>query len=169
MRVRFLQDYRGVLTDEAFYRAGSEIETDAQRGRALIRTGRACAVMEDDMPQHRYPVTCDACGRRVGIAPTAGQTRTCAACDPGAPAAKQVATSPPENKALRPAEDKAYTSADLTQVRGIGPATATKLRAAGVESVADLLGSEAGALATAIDVPGHRVAAWIAAAQELVA
>lgn len=42
--VRFLQDYRGVLTDEAFYEKGSVIVFDAERATKLITQGRAVEV-----------------------------------------------------------------------------------------------------------------------------
>ena len=39
--VRFLADYRGVLTGEVFYQAGDVAEFDEQPAEALIRDGRA--------------------------------------------------------------------------------------------------------------------------------
>ncbi|KPL90762.1 hypothetical protein [Herpetosiphon geysericola] len=42
--VRFMQDYRGVLTDEAFYEKGSVIVFDADRATKLITQGRAVEV-----------------------------------------------------------------------------------------------------------------------------
>lgn len=41
MRVRFLQDFQGVLTQERFFRAGEEEEFDDQLARDLIADGRA--------------------------------------------------------------------------------------------------------------------------------
>jgi len=39
MLVRFLQDYRGKLSDEVFYRAGDE--ADLSSAKALVDAGRA--------------------------------------------------------------------------------------------------------------------------------
>jgi len=39
--VRFLADYRGVLTGEIFYQVGDVAEFDEQTAEALIRDGRA--------------------------------------------------------------------------------------------------------------------------------
>jgi hypothetical protein len=56
--------------------------------------------------------------------------------------------------------------ATLTDIGGIGPATATKLEAAGIKTVADLAAAEAATL-EALDgmPPGAKFADWIAAAQ----
>lgn len=43
MKVRFLQDYRGVLTEEVFYREGDEAVLEY--GSDLVDQGRAVAVM----------------------------------------------------------------------------------------------------------------------------
>jgi len=45
MIVRFIVDYRGVLTDEEYYTAGTV--ADLPNGAALVRDGRAVAVEPD--------------------------------------------------------------------------------------------------------------------------
>ncbi len=47
MRVRFLVDFRGVLTNEQFYVADTEADFDAETAKALIADGRAEAVDQD--------------------------------------------------------------------------------------------------------------------------
>jgi len=42
MKVRFLVDYRGVLTDEVYFLAG--VVVDLERGEELVRAGRATPV-----------------------------------------------------------------------------------------------------------------------------
>lgn len=49
MKVRFLQDYRGYLTDEVFFTAGSE--ADLPNGSDLIEAGRAEAAVEEPAPK----------------------------------------------------------------------------------------------------------------------
>lgn len=47
MRVQFLVDFRGVLTSEQFYTAGTEVDFDTETAKALIAEGRAVAVDQD--------------------------------------------------------------------------------------------------------------------------
>lgn len=49
MRVRFLVDYRGHLTDEQFYVAGDEVEFPDEVAEQLIADGRA-EVVEQAQP-----------------------------------------------------------------------------------------------------------------------
>jgi hypothetical protein len=48
MNIRFLQDYRGVLTDEAFYHKGDIV--DLANGQALIDAGRAEKIINEYEP-----------------------------------------------------------------------------------------------------------------------
>ena len=45
MNIRFLQDYRGVLTDEKFYRKGDI--ADLPNGQKLVDAGRAVMTVND--------------------------------------------------------------------------------------------------------------------------
>lgn len=47
--VRFLQDYRGVLTDEAFFTSGSVASFNDKTAKALAIAGRAEIIEEEDM------------------------------------------------------------------------------------------------------------------------
>lgn len=44
MRIKFLTDYRGVLTGEEFYRAGTVADLHADIARALVDAGRASSL-----------------------------------------------------------------------------------------------------------------------------
>lgn len=44
--VKFIQDYRGVLTDETFYKAGTVAQLPEQKAIALVAAGRAEYVAE---------------------------------------------------------------------------------------------------------------------------
>ena len=44
MKVRFIVDYRGVLTAEAWFQAGDEADISAANAEQLIADGRAVAV-----------------------------------------------------------------------------------------------------------------------------
>jgi len=48
--IRFLQDYRGVLTDEKFYRRGAIESVTNEKGNALIDAGRA-ELVEEEKPK----------------------------------------------------------------------------------------------------------------------
>ncbi len=152
MMVRFLVDYRGVLTNEMFYRAGELLEIDEERGRALVSGGRA----EEENEMRNYPVTCPGCGRKMGISPKRGQHKVCADCGTG-----QKAKQPAEDKAVRPAENKD----DLTQVPGVGKATAKALHEAGLTTLAAVVAASDAVLQAAV---GARSAAIRAAAEELL-
>lgn len=45
MKVKFLQDFRGVETNEAYYRKGEVVNLDDQMAAHLITEGRAKAVI----------------------------------------------------------------------------------------------------------------------------
>ncbi|MBA3945923.1 MAG: hypothetical protein H0X37_15325 [Herpetosiphonaceae bacterium] len=47
MRVRFLVDFRGVLTNEQFFLAGTEAEFDVETAKVLVAEGRAELVDQD--------------------------------------------------------------------------------------------------------------------------
>ena len=51
MRVQFLVDYRGKLTKETYYTAGTVVEFDAATAQALIDEGRATAVSPTPAPE----------------------------------------------------------------------------------------------------------------------
>lgn len=158
MMVRFLVDYRGVLTNERFYRAGELLEIDEERGRALVSGGRA----EEANEMRNYPVACSDCGRRLGVSPKRGQQRACA--DPicaGRSTSSAKAQQPVEDKAVRPAENKD----DLTQVPGVGKATAKALHEAGLITLAAVVAASDADLQAAV---GARSAAIRAAAEELL-
>lgn len=53
MTVRFLQDYRGWLTEERFFVAGQEAEFPAEQAAALVEAGRA----EATTPRARFDVS----------------------------------------------------------------------------------------------------------------
>ena len=57
----------------------------------------------------------------------------------------------------------------LTSVKGIGPATATKLGAAGVSTIDQLATADPAALASATGIAPARVAAWVAEAKARIA
>lgn len=51
MKIEFLQDYRGVLTGELFFKAGVVVDTDdkgneAINGKQLVEDGRAKSTMK---------------------------------------------------------------------------------------------------------------------------
>jgi len=60
----------------------------------------------------------------------------------------------------------AAQSADLEEIKGIGPAYATRLNEAGIESVADLAAADADAVAKTADIPDTRLRDWIDRAGE---
>ena len=51
MRVQFLVDYRGKLTRENYYTAGTVVEFDAATAQALIDEGRATEVSPTPAPE----------------------------------------------------------------------------------------------------------------------
>jgi len=53
MKVRFLQDYRGVLTGEVFYQSGDE--ATLPDGDQLVKAGRAVVIMADKPAPKRKP------------------------------------------------------------------------------------------------------------------
>lgn len=55
MLVRFMVDYRGVLTGEVFYRAGEVVALDEPVALALVRAGRAVSAEppEPDKPARK--------------------------------------------------------------------------------------------------------------------
>lgn len=65
-----------------------------------------------------------------------------------------------------PSGEPAAGSRDVETVSGIGSAYADRLREAGVETVADLAGSDAEELAAAIDLSPKRVERWTEAARK---
>jgi hypothetical protein len=46
MKIKFLQDYRGVLTNEQYFRQGDIVDGSKVRPEALIAEGRAEALVE---------------------------------------------------------------------------------------------------------------------------
>lgn len=69
--------------------------------------------------------------------------------------------TPPSEPPMAPTDD------DLTEVVGIGPVFAERLRAAGVQSFEELANTAAARLAEITGVPESRVEAWIAQAGAL--
>lgn len=51
MRVQFLVDYRGKLTQENYYTAGMVVEFDAGTAQALVDEGRAVPVVHEPAPE----------------------------------------------------------------------------------------------------------------------
>lgn len=68
----------------------------------------------------------------------------------------------------RPAANDAASSDDLTAIKGIGPVFAERLHKEGITSFGDLVGADAAAVATHIDVSEAQVADWIRQARSLV-
>lgn len=58
--------------------------------------------------------------------------------------------------------------AELSEVNGIGKATATKLYAAGIQSIAGLINADSMALAKELDVTETKIISWQEAANELL-
>ncbi|MFQ5398491.1 MAG: helix-hairpin-helix domain-containing protein [Anaerolineae bacterium] len=68
-----------------------------------------------------------------------------------------------------PAEVKSVAGDDLQQVRGIGPVFETRLRQAGIETIANLAGLTAAHLAEILDVSAGRAEAILDQARTAVA
>jgi polyhydroxyalkanoate synthase len=82
------------------------------------------------------------------------------------PAEPEVETTEgPTEAEAAPIEDAEWP--DLTDLDGVGPAYADRLRDAGIESVADLVDADPAALADAIGVAENRVADWVDQAGDL--
>lgn len=60
------------------------------------------------------------------------------------------------------------TQVDVTEISGIGPVYATRLGAAGINTVSELARADAGAVAGAAQVPRSRAEAWIASASDFL-
>lgn len=58
MKVKLLADYRGVLTDEIFYKAG-EHDLPADVGAALINAGRAVSLEKMEVEKEVSPLPAD--------------------------------------------------------------------------------------------------------------
>jgi hypothetical protein len=54
-KIRFLADYRGVLTQERFYQAGAVVEDDSLNAPALVAAGRAEYVQDEPEPKPAAP------------------------------------------------------------------------------------------------------------------
>lgn len=76
---------------------------------------------------------------------------------------------PPRFRVVPPPADvpKPTTGDDLTKVVGIGPVFASRLRAEGIVSYADLIAASDDRLAEIIGVPTSRVEGWRAQADNL--
>ena len=76
--------------------------------------------------------------------------------------AKRSGTEEPTGKTVDgTAAAEAEAEADLRAIDGIGASYADRLRAAGIESVADLADADPGALAAEAEVPEGRLEVWI--------
>lgn len=64
-------------------------------------------------------------------------------------------------------EPPSESSVTLTDVSGIGPVYATRLAAAGVNTVEDLAGANPEEIAEAVEAPMGRVQRWIDAARQM--
>lgn len=58
-------------------------------------------------------------------------------------------------------DDGEAATADLKDIKGIGPTYATRLRDAGIDDVADLAEADPAALAERTDISETRLATWI--------
>lgn len=78
----------------------------------------------------------------------------------------------PETADEAPTEDEDASERDevasepVTELSGIGPAYGERLAGVGIESVADLAGADAAAIAAETDLSEKRVAGWIEQARE---
>ncbi len=80
------------------------------------------------------------------------------------PAGGEAEPAAEEAEPEAPDPEAAGESPDV--LNGIGPAYAERLADAGVETVADLAGADAGALAEGTDISEKRLAGWIESAEE---
>lgn len=78
------------------------------------------------------------------------------------PPAFRVPDRPPSTRAPTPAP----TRVEVTEIAGIGPVYATRLGAAGINTVSELARADAEAVAEAAQVPRSRAETWIASASE---
>ena len=78
-----------------------------------------------------------------------------------------AAPSLPEPPADEPKPEAAIV-AELVEINGIGEATAKKLAAAGIQSIAGLINADPIELAKAVDVTESKVTSWQAAANQLL-
>lgn len=83
----------------------------------------------------------------------------------------RVPDSPPASadEAPKDTQEETETSPSVTDVSGIGPVYATRLAAAGIDSLADLAKAEVSVVAESAEVPESKAAAWVEEAGELIA
>lgn len=87
--------------------------------------------------------------------------------EPQPPAFRVVEPAPGTDVPDAPDERIAAAETLITGVSGIGPVYATRLGAAGINSLTDLAGSDVDAVTEAAQVPASRASDWIADAQRL--
>lgn len=74
--------------------------------------------------------------------------------------------APTEDEDASASEPDEVASEPVTELSGIGPAYGERLAGVGIESVADLAGADAAAIAAETDLSEKRVAGWIEQARE---
>lgn len=109
MKVTFLQDYRGKLTDEAYYEEGETVDLADEQADALVKAGRARYAGEDKM-------------LRPNVENKAAQLMMALPDDVSVALTEAGYTTLQE---LREASDD-----ELLAVHGIGPATLRQIREA---------------------------------------
>lgn len=72
----------------------------------------------------------------------------------------------PDRPSPTPVPAPTPTRVDVTEISGIGPVYATRLGAAGINTVSELARADAAAVAEAAQVPLSRAQAWVASASD---
>lgn len=107
-------------------------------------------------------------GREAGVTVEREPSEPTATTEPESGGVEEIPTTDePAGGEAEPAAEEPEGAGESPEVlSGIGPAYAERLADVGVETVADLAGADAGALAEGTDISEKRLAGWIESAEE---